>query len=601
MASEKQKLLGQCALCKKLISKTQMTRHLKKCIEKNTESRGQKVKMFHLVIEGRYLPMYWLHVEIPGAMMLEDLDDFLRGIWLECCGHLSCFTIDKQRYSSHPAEDYMFASEEKTMQQKIYKVLSKGVTFQHEYDYGSTTELKLRVVDVVAREVEKPCVTLLERNDAPAWVCTKCGKPATRVHQVGWGVEEDSLYCDDCLRGDEAEERCLPLVNSPRTGVCGYTGPIDDDQSESMWDEEEDAIDESEEAESESIIQEAGSAPGIELWKQLYSLADQIKKLAPWQWMEEVDVFGVQFLETEEFGYVSVMGMEGKHHAVSVYLGDQALNKFWDIQLDEQKDENAERILEMPQLMLSFENRDMLQKEDLDIIKELRLKYRGENAWPLFRSYRPGFYPWFLEKDEAERLAVALEQALGMAMRTEDDPELLMVDVGELCPIRISSRTENGLLWTDSTREIAAPEPFTLKFRVDLKEMNKLKKLPGNNACIDLAFFLTPSPVAERGERPSFTYMMIAVESESCFVLGFELLQALDGLHRMWEDIPASLVAVLNKAEFMPREIRVASPRLCMFIGPIAEELGIETSLHDSLPALDEARAAMFEFVSGQR
>ncbi len=30
---------------------------------------------------------------------LADLDDFLRGIWLECCGHLSSFDIEGVTYT----------------------------------------------------------------------------------------------------------------------------------------------------------------------------------------------------------------------------------------------------------------------------------------------------------------------------------------------------------------------------------------------------------------------------------------------------------------------------------------------------------------------
>ncbi len=60
-----------------------------------------------------------------------------------CCGHLSCFTIDGQQYSAHPSEDVLFGPREETMGQKIYNVLGAGTKFQHEYDYGSTTELKL--------------------------------------------------------------------------------------------------------------------------------------------------------------------------------------------------------------------------------------------------------------------------------------------------------------------------------------------------------------------------------------------------------------------------------------------------------------------------
>ena len=56
--------------------------------------------------------------------------------------------------------------------------------------------------------------------------------------------------------------------------------------------------------------------------------------------------------------------------------------------------------------VMAQENID--EREDLGIIKRLGLKFRGENAWPKFRSYRPGFAPWFLEKSETTTLNAAL-------------------------------------------------------------------------------------------------------------------------------------------------------------------------------------------------
>ena len=56
-------------------------------------------------------------------------------------------------------------------------------------------------------------------------------------------------------------------------------------------------------------------------WRELYRAARRIKELAPWDWMEEVDVFGIEFPGINEIGFVSVMGMLGEHISVSVYLG----------------------------------------------------------------------------------------------------------------------------------------------------------------------------------------------------------------------------------------------------------------------------------------
>ena len=55
----------------------------------------------------------------------------------------------------------------------------------------------------------------------------------------------------------------------------------------------------------------------------------------------------------------------------------------------------AGRVLEIPQLQASFEDRGHLQKEDRDVIKKLGLKFRGANSWPMFRNYAPECSPGF--------------------------------------------------------------------------------------------------------------------------------------------------------------------------------------------------------------
>ena len=129
--------IGKCKLCNATFSKKAMTKHLESCFQRkeagevssaSDKEKSKKMDVFHLVVEGRDLPDYWMHLSAPAYATLKDLDNFLRGIWLECCGHLSAFTIE-------------------------------------------------------------------------------------------------GLFCDECAGGHECgEETILPVVNSPRVGVCGYTG-----------------------------------------------------------------------------------------------------------------------------------------------------------------------------------------------------------------------------------------------------------------------------------------------------------------------------------------------------------------------------------------
>ena len=216
--------VGKCYLCSSTFSKSSMTKHLQACQRANQgpeqgKGRGRVKRLFHLVVEGRGLPQYWLHVEVPASATLAELDDFLRDTWVECCGHLSAFTIGGVHYLDDPAY-----ADEKTMRASLGKVLDVGTVFDYEYDFGSTTELRLRVLGEREGAARGRSIEVLARNDAPTIACDECGKPATQIcSQCSW--EGKGWLCDSCAAEHECgDEMLLPVVNSPRVGVCGYTG-----------------------------------------------------------------------------------------------------------------------------------------------------------------------------------------------------------------------------------------------------------------------------------------------------------------------------------------------------------------------------------------
>ncbi len=144
----------------------------------------------------------------------------------------------------------------------------------------------------------------------------------------------------------------------------------------------------------------ASASPSMEQWKEAYELALRVKELAPWRWMQDSDIFGVCDPESETICFVSTLGQLGEHFAVSVYPDIEALYELQDFA---EHGPSPERLLEIPQFQVSFGGRDELDKEDHNVIKSLGYKFRGRNAWPLFRSYRPGFAPWLMEADELRR------------------------------------------------------------------------------------------------------------------------------------------------------------------------------------------------------
>jgi len=222
---------GKCLLCGATVGKSSMTRHVKSCKKNKTDGSGpEKTPVFHLVVEGRYLPEYWLHLEVQAEAGLRDLDAFLRSIWLECCGHLSAFTIDGEQYLPEEAlEDDEACMDDVSMKD----VLTPGKTFFHTYDFGTSTELQLRAVSQSesAQSESAPndsAIELLARNDPPEIACGTCGEPAVQVCSGCIFADDKAWCCDECASKHECgEEMLLPVTNSPRVGMCAYTGEQD--------------------------------------------------------------------------------------------------------------------------------------------------------------------------------------------------------------------------------------------------------------------------------------------------------------------------------------------------------------------------------------
>jgi hypothetical protein len=122
-------------------------------------------------------------------------------------------------------EDYEETDYAESIEIPVGRILRVGDKFHYDYDFGTTTRLALRVVGPTT--VSKKGISLLARNEPPFIPCGVCGRNAELIcglcsHlEVGW-------LCPSCAKKHECEgPNFLPMVNSPRTGQCGYTGPMD--------------------------------------------------------------------------------------------------------------------------------------------------------------------------------------------------------------------------------------------------------------------------------------------------------------------------------------------------------------------------------------
>ena len=172
-----------------------------------------------------------LRAELRKPRSRDDLVAFLKEKLNSMPKRSHLFTLDnveEQRslyFQKSTLKFLLDMVEDRSLEVPLEKVLKVGQKFTYEYDFGSTTELNLRVVserEGVVQEEDDP-VTILARNVPPVILCKVCGKPATKVVGGYFNVEENA-YCNKCARRSKDAEMLLPVVNSPRVGVCGYTG-----------------------------------------------------------------------------------------------------------------------------------------------------------------------------------------------------------------------------------------------------------------------------------------------------------------------------------------------------------------------------------------
>lgn len=242
MAKKRLVSSGKCELCGGQFTKAAISRHLAKCLSQqevnsSNKQRGKSRVIDHLRIEGRYQPEYWLHVETAAESEFAALDGFMRDTWLECCGHCSAFRFPEPAAARAAKKalsleamfaefdiDAMIRKEQEIMDSPLGSRVKFGDVFDYEYDFGSTTALRLKIISQREGVLKPNEVRLLARNLPPEISC-QCGQPAEWVcTQCSW--EPDGWFCRKCgKRHPCGDEMFLPVVNSPRVGVCGYCGP----------------------------------------------------------------------------------------------------------------------------------------------------------------------------------------------------------------------------------------------------------------------------------------------------------------------------------------------------------------------------------------
>lgn len=334
-----------------------------------------------------------------------------------------------------------------------------------------------------------------------------------------------------------------------------------------------------------------------DVWRELYEAAVEFRELKPWTWMTDNQLFAVYDVTSGHTGYCSVMGDLGEVFGLAVYVDGEGLASLF--RLFEEEIEDEDLLFEQRSLLLTFEDRRDLDARDVTQIKRLGLTFRGRKKWPLFRDYTPGFFPWYLDGEEAAFFARVLDQAVEVCRRVREDPSIL--ETGEGCLFaRISSIEGGRPLWEDGEVPFEPPPPPGEEpLHVDEPTLKQLRKrFKTAPVAVDFDYFYFPDVVQERkDERPYFPYVPLWMDQRTGLLFPFDLVKPDEKV----EQFQRQLVKLIETLGAIPKTVRVRREDVRAILSPLAAKLGIRLRRVTRLPLLHEVRREMEKQLVGGR
>lgn len=330
-------------------------------------------------------------------------------------------------------------------------------------------------------------------------------------------------------------------------------------------------------------------------WKRLLLLAKEYSELAPWQWLTDHQVFSIQHPKTEEYVYCSVMGAMGEEFGLATFHGQTGLRNLQMI-LDgsiSASDFSAAN----DGIFLSLCHREEMETEDYQLIKREGIIFKEKDKWPMFRSFQPGYYPWYLTEEEVDLFATILERAIVICKRAKDDLHISEFAKNNQCFVQVLERNGDKTVWKDTymTINLAKDDSAPSKLLVSELEIQRLKSLQRFNVPLEIGVFYSPTLIQENpNERPEVPKVIVIAEREKGMVVSYDLFPATHAE----QAIQQAFMKLIDKVQAIPREVWLLK-ETALILKPIFTKLNISSIEADHLPIIEEIKEGMFGHFRG--
>ncbi|WP_026485660.1 DUF7309 domain-containing protein [Caldanaerobius polysaccharolyticus] len=326
-----------------------------------------------------------------------------------------------------------------------------------------------------------------------------------------------------------------------------------------------------------------GKKATLDEWRELYKVASEVKELRPWEHLWDMDLITILHPAMSEPVYCSVMGKSGECFCIASYYGFEAFNRLMAmIQRDDIPPEQVIRFQEDNVIICFFGDREELFKEELQIIKDLGLKFRGKNNWIYFRSFKKGYSPYILDEDEVLKETEILKN-LYMALQAYIEGKI-KVNFGKGMTL-LRRYDEETKQWLNCEAPLfSVPPAYKKVFLKDEVSISRLNKQQTINSILELDIAYVQGSIKDKKyERPLSIRICVLADSRTGIVLDQKLLSPKDD--EISEILRMIIDYILQTGK--PKRVYVRDEYIRSIIEDICNNINIELKIRGRLNAID--------------
>lgn len=330
--------------------------------------------------------------------------------------------------------------------------------------------------------------------------------------------------------------------------------------------------------------------------KGLYGLASDLYGMRPWRVLDENQLILVRDSIGGELCYCSVMGMIGEYYAIHAYIGIESYRLFRRMASGEKIDP-GEFFATHHSVAVQYVPKAELEKPDRELLAAVGHPQRRGLASPIFRAIRPGFHPWYVTQDEARMLADCISAVGAVCLAAAGKAGARFWDQPDTFPLVSRVEGTEERYQVSLVKALLPAEPPIQPVELDEETRRALHHWDyAVRGVMELDCVLSGTPIGKKSERKACASIALAVDAESGVLLAPEM--SADNAP------PAELLARvflkgIQSTRTLPKEVRVRSQRLKESIAPLLDSLGVTVQVAKRLPAADEARAHLLNFMQG--